>query len=126
MTITSPSIIVAGNEEAAHLNIADQDGVYHVGDFQSATDLVNVLMAGSASAGQAMSECAPLRAIRVTDRPAPMKHDKDVRFGVFICTCNETLAPPGALERIRDMGQRMPGVMHSELIFRPATPAAPI
>ena len=122
MNITSPSVIVASNAEAAHLNLADKEGVYHVGDFQSSTDLVNVLMAGSASAGQAMSECAPLRAIKSPDRPAPMKHDKDVRFGVFICTCNETLAPPGALERIRDMGQRMPGVMHSELIFSACHP----
>jgi len=122
MTITSPAVIVASEEETAHLNLTRHDGVYHVGDFKSATDLVNVLIAGSAAAGQAMSECAPLRKAGTSDRSEPLKHDRDVRFGIFICTCNETLAPSGVLERIRVMGQRMPGVMHTELIFSACHP----
>ena len=122
MTITSPSVIIASDEEAVHLDLTGHDGVYHIGDLKSATDLVNVLIAGSASAGQAMSECAPLRKARTSDRPAPMKQDRDVRFGIFVCTCNETLAPPGVLERIRDMGQGIPGVIHTELIFSACHP----
>ena len=122
MSITSPALIVASDDEVAHLNLDNQEGIYHVGDFRSAPDLVNVLIAGSASAGQAMAECAPLRITRASERPMSVERDRDLRFGIFVCTCNGTLAPPGALERIRDMGKRMPGVMHSELIVSACHP----
>lgn len=122
MSVTSPTVIVASDDEVAHLDVTDQEGVYHVGDLRRATNLVNVLIAGSASAGQAMAECAPLRITRAPERPMSVERDSDLRFGIFICTCNGTLAPPGALERIRDMGTRMPGVMHSELIFSACHP----
>ena len=122
ITIKSPAVIVASDEEAVHLGIDNQEGVYHVGDFQRATDLVNVLIAGSASAGQAMAECAELRAIRAPEQPLLVKRDEVLRFGVFICTCNGTLASPGVLDRILDMGKRTPGVIHSELIFSACHP----
>ncbi|MFH1020922.1 MAG: FAD-dependent oxidoreductase [Pseudomonadota bacterium] len=122
MTITSPAVIVASENEAAHLNLAGQQGVYHVGDFRHATDLVDVLVAGSAAAGRAMAECASLRLGGPLRRPKSVKMDEGMRFGVFVCTCNGTLAPPEALERIREMAQRMPGVMHSELIFSACHP----
>jgi heterodisulfide reductase subunit A-like polyferredoxin len=113
---------VAGDEEIAHLDLAEEERVYRVGDFRNATDLVNVLIAGSASAGQAMAECSSLRTNGVPCQPVPIISEEEVRFGVFTCTCNGTLATPGALERIRDMALRMPGVMHSELIFSACHP----
>jgi len=122
LSITSPAVIVASDEEVAHLALPDQEGVYRVGDLRRATDLVNVLIAGSASAGQSMAECAPLRVAKAPERPLSVEHDRDLRFGVFTCTCNGTLAPQGVLERIRDMGARMPGVIHSELILSACHP----
>ncbi|MCX5846757.1 MAG: FAD-dependent oxidoreductase [Deltaproteobacteria bacterium] len=122
MTITSPTIIIASDEEAAHLNLADGKEIYHVGDFRRAKDLVNVLIAGSSSAGQAMAECSALRITGPPARPERVEPDRDVRFGVFTCTCNGTLAPAGVLDRIRDMGRSMPGVAHSELIFSACHP----
>jgi NADPH-dependent glutamate synthase beta subunit-like oxidoreductase/NAD-dependent dihydropyrimidine dehydrogenase PreA subunit len=122
MTIMSPTVIVASDEEVEHLGLADEEGVYRVGDLRRATNLVNVLIAGSASAGQAMAECAPLRITGAPERPMSVEPDRDLRFGVFVCTCNGTLAPQGALGRIRDIGMKMPGVMHSELIFSACHP----
>jgi len=122
ITVSSPAVIVAGDEEIAHLDLAEEERVYRVGDFRNATDLVNVLIAGSASAGQAMAECSSLRTNGVPCQPVPIISEEEVRFGVFTCTCNGTLATPGALERIRDMALRMPGVMHSELIFSACHP----
>ncbi len=122
MTVSSPAVIVAGDEEIAHLDLADEEHVYRVGDFRSSTDLVNVLIAGSASAGQAMAECSSLRTNAVPCPPVPIAFEEEVRFGVFTCTCNGTLATPAALERIRDMAARMPGVMHSELVFSACHP----
>jgi heterodisulfide reductase subunit A-like polyferredoxin len=122
MTVSSPAVIVAGAEEIAHLDLADEERVYRIGDFRSATDLVNVLIAGSASAGQAMAECSSLRTNGVPCQPSAIASEEEVRFGVFTCTCNGTLTTPGALERIRDMALAMPGVMHSELIFSACHP----
>ncbi len=122
MTISTPAVIVASDEEAAHLKIAGQAGVYRMGDFRRATDLVNVLMAGSAAAGKAMAECASLRIPGIPEAPASPGMGLDARFAVFTCTCNGTLALPGALERIRDMAKRMPGVAHSELVFSACHP----
>ncbi|HVO68040.1 MAG TPA: FAD-dependent oxidoreductase, partial [Syntrophales bacterium] len=121
-TISSPTLIVASDEEVAHLDLRDQEAVYHVGDFRNATDLVNVLIAGSASAGQAMAECSPLRIISPPGKPQSVERDQDLRFGVFICTCNETLAPSRTLERLKEMGRQMPGVVRSELIFSACHP----
>ncbi len=122
MTMTCPTVIVASDEEAAHLNIADSEGVYRIGDFRRATDLVNVLIAGSAAAGQAMAMCASLRMTGITGGSLPVEPDEVAQFGVFTCTCNGTLASPPVLERIRDMGQQMPDVIHSELVFSACHP----
>jgi NADPH-dependent glutamate synthase beta subunit-like oxidoreductase/Pyruvate/2-oxoacid:ferredoxin oxidoreductase delta subunit len=123
ITMTCPTVIVASDEEAAHLNIADSEGVYRMGDFRRATDLVNVLMAGSAAAGQAMAACASLRMTGIdTGGSWPVESVKDTRFGVFTCTCNGTVASPAVLERIRAMSLQMPDVMHSELVFSACHP----
>ncbi|HUH66488.1 MAG TPA: FAD-dependent oxidoreductase [Syntrophales bacterium] len=122
MTVSSPAVIVAGEEEIAHLDLEDDVHVYRVGEFKGATDLVNVLIAGSASAGQAMAECHTLRANGVPGRPAVTLSEEEVRFGVFICTCNETLASRDTLDRIRDMALNMPGVAHGQLIFSACHP----
>ena len=100
--------MVAGDEEIAHLDLADEEHVYRVGNFRSATDLVNVLIAGSASAGQAMAECSSLRTNVAPCQPSAIASEEEVVFGVFTCTCNGTLTTPAALERIRDMAARMP------------------
>jgi NADPH-dependent glutamate synthase beta subunit-like oxidoreductase/NAD-dependent dihydropyrimidine dehydrogenase PreA subunit len=122
MIIKNPAVIVASDDEAAHLNLPDDEGVYRMGDIRRATDLVNMLIAGSASAGQAMAECAAIRSAATPDRPTAYEHDGEVRLGVFTCTCNGTLAPPAVLERIQEMGRRMPGVIHSELVFSACHP----
>ena len=116
--ITSPAIIVAGEDEFACKDMLNQEGVYRVGNFRRATDIVNVLIAGSASAGRAMAECADLRVPgKPLEHPPVVSAGSEDRIGVFTCTCNGTMASAPALERIRRIGQNLPGVAHSELIF---------
>jgi len=119
ITVTSPAVIIASEDEFDHKTFLNQEGVYRVGNFKRATDIVNVLMAGSASAGRAMAEC---RALRIPGKPAEadavsVNREDEGRIGVFTCTCNGTMASAPALERIRKLGQDLPGVVHSELIF---------
>ena len=60
----SPTLIVAADDEIEQRDILKQEGVHRVGDFKRATDIVNVLMAGSASAGLAMTAASALRTRR--------------------------------------------------------------
>ena len=118
----SPAIIVANKEEMPDKDLLKEEGVYHIGDFRRATDIVNVLIAGSASAGMAMAESADLRTQGFIADIKPQPDYDDNRLGVFVCTCNGSMAPASALERIQSMGRQMPGVVHSDLIFSACHP----
>jgi NADPH-dependent glutamate synthase beta subunit-like oxidoreductase/NAD-dependent dihydropyrimidine dehydrogenase PreA subunit len=120
--IESPSIIIANEEEITQKGILKEKNVYRVGDFRHTTDIVNVLMAGSASAGMAMAQGLQLRESGKPATPEAAYGGSEERLGVFICTCNGTLASAAALERIRDIGLKFPGVVHSELIFSACHP----
>lgn len=122
LTIESPSIIIANEEEITQKGILKGKNVYRVGDFRHTTDIVNVLMAGSASAGLAMVQGSQLRKPGRAATPEAAYEVSEDRLGVFICTCNGTLASAPALERIRDLGKKLPGVVHSELIFSACHP----
>ncbi|MBN1383154.1 MAG: FAD-dependent oxidoreductase [Deltaproteobacteria bacterium] len=117
ITFESPAIIVANESEITPKDLLNQENVYRTGNFKRATDIVNVLIAGSASAGLAMAACADLRTpVAISDIKPQPDYDDD-RIGLFICTCNGTMAPAAALDRLLAMGEKMPGVVHSELIF---------
>ena len=121
-TVISPSIIIADEEEIAQKGLLKEKGVYRVGDFRHTTDIVNVLMAGSASAGLAMAEGSFLRIPGKPSAPESSPAGTEDRLGIFVCTCNGTMASTAALERIGDLGRKMPGVVHSELVFSACHP----
>ena len=121
-TVISPSIIIANEEEITQKGLLKEKGVYRVGDFRHTTDIVNVLMAGSASAGLAMAEGSSLRAPGKPSAPEPSAAGSEDRLGIFVCTCNGTMASAAALERICDLGRKLPGVVHSELVFSACHP----
>ncbi len=118
--IKTPGIIVADSDELPGMNL-DGDGVYRMGDYRSAADLIDVLVAGSAVAGRAMSRVATLRK-PFTAEPRTVKMPKDGKLGFFICACNGAMAPAGVLERVRQMAAKMPEVGHSERIFSACHP----
>lgn len=118
----SPAIIVANEDELPQKDILDHDRVYRIGDFRRATDIVNVLIAGSASAGMAMAECSDLRIQRAADDVKIQPSYDDSRLGVFVCSCNGTMAPASALDRIASLARQMPGVVHGEVIFSACHP----
>ncbi len=122
MSFVSPAVIVASEDEFARRDLMGKQGIYQVGEFKSATDIVNVLMAGSSSAGQAMADCLSLRHPSIPAEPRELPDDREPRLGVFVCTCNGTLASSGALERIRNMAASLPGTVHSELIVSACHP----
>jgi heterodisulfide reductase subunit A-like polyferredoxin len=85
-------------------------------------DLIDIMIAGSAAAGQAIALAAPLRSKPVPE-PKRKQHLPDrTRLGVFLCTCNGTMAPPSALTRILEIAKKGPDVVHSELVFSACHP----
>jgi heterodisulfide reductase subunit A-like polyferredoxin len=55
-------------------------------------------------------------------RPEPSDLGEAGNLGFFVCACNETTAPPGVIERIREMAERIPEIRHSEAIFSACHP----
>ncbi len=124
IVVSSPAVIVANEDEIPQREVLGQDRVYRVGNFRRATDMVNVLMAGSASAGRALADAASLRGTAAGDLSpgrTPFAGNPE-RIGVFVCTCNGSMASGAALERIRDLGRACRASSGAISFFPPATP----
>jgi len=116
----SPGIIVANDQEMPGVNFKELPGIFRAGEFKA--DLMSLMNAGSACAGQAIALAKPLRSKAV---PEPMRSAKlpdEVRLGVFLCTCNGTMAPEGVLTQVLELAQKGPEVAHAEMVFSACHP----
>ncbi|MDY6935363.1 MAG: FAD-dependent oxidoreductase [Spirochaetota bacterium] len=114
--ILSPGIIIADEDEMNHLSLDYSEGIYHIDEDIEKNDLLNLMIAGSSLAGQAMVRAANLRESAI--QKIGYEHDvpRILDIGVFLCTCNGTMASPVVLNQIMDMLAKIPQVKHSELI----------
>jgi NADPH-dependent glutamate synthase beta subunit-like oxidoreductase/NAD-dependent dihydropyrimidine dehydrogenase PreA subunit len=116
----SPGIIVADDQEMPEVNFNELPDIFRAGEFKA--DLMSLMNAGSACAGQAIALALPLRSKAV---PEPMRSAKlpdEVRLGVFLCTCNGTMAPSSVLTRILELAMKGPEVAHGEMVFSACHP----
>ncbi len=120
--IKSPSIIIADDNELDGITLENIDGIYRINDISKSNDLLNLMLAGSSSAGQSMARASELRKSMLPSKMPLSKLTDQPTIGVFICTCNGTMASPDALNRIRDMVRKIPQVRYSELIFSACHP----
>jgi NADPH-dependent glutamate synthase beta subunit-like oxidoreductase/formate hydrogenlyase subunit 6/NADH:ubiquinone oxidoreductase subunit I len=116
----SPSIIVANDQEMPTVNFNELPGVFRAGEFKA--DLMSLMNAGSACAGQAIALAKPLRSKAVPEPMRPAKLPDQGRLGVFLCTCNGTMAPEGVLAQVLELAQKGPEVCHAEMIFSACHP----
>ena len=119
-TIQAPAIIVADAYELPDAALLDQEQVFRVADLKH--DLTDVMLSGSAAAGKAMVAASRLRRPAVPRETDVQNLSDEVRIGFFLCTCNNTLASLSALERVRDLAARVPGVVHSEILMSACHP----
>jgi NADPH-dependent glutamate synthase beta subunit-like oxidoreductase len=121
---SGPTIIVADPKELPEGMTLLGDGIHSAGEFDSKIDMMDVLAAGSAAAGKAMTETSSLRvqAIPKLHEPEPSDFGGEGNIGFFLCSCNDTTAPPAVIERIREMAGQIPEVRHSETIFSACHP----
>ncbi len=119
-TVEAPAIIVADAHELPDAGLLEAERVFRVADLQH--DLMDVMLSGSAAAGRAMVAAANLRRPAVPRETDVEDLSDEVRIGFFLCTCNDTLAPRAALERVRDLAGRVSGVVHSELLISACNP----
>ncbi|MBW2060511.1 MAG: FAD-dependent oxidoreductase [Deltaproteobacteria bacterium] len=120
--LETPAVLVADEAELPEPVSEFGEGIYKAEHFQGATDLMDVLVAGSATAGRIMAETLNLRASSVPVETETLGWPDEMRLGFFLCTCNGTMAPQSALERIRELADSIPGIEHSELIFSACHP----
>ncbi|MBW1710198.1 MAG: FAD-dependent oxidoreductase [Deltaproteobacteria bacterium] len=120
--LESPAIIVANEEELPEEALEFGENIYRAENYGDADDLMDVLVAGSATAGQIMAQAAQIRSSSIPVESNVRSWPDETRLGFFLCTCNSTMAPQGALERIRDLAKAVPGIDHSELIVSACHP----
>jgi len=83
---------------------------------------MSLMNAGSACAGQAIALAKPLRSKAVPEPARTPDWSNGTRLGVFLCTCNGTMASPSVLTRILELAQKGPEVAHGEMIFSACHP----
>ena len=123
LEVTPAAVIVADERELPDEDFKALPGVFSIAGI--ADDLLSVMVAGSAAAGQALALAHPVRehkgqaTVRPRQAPAVARsRDKatETRLGIFLCTCNGTLAPPAVLTRILEMAARVPEMVHTQLL----------
>jgi NADPH-dependent glutamate synthase beta subunit-like oxidoreductase/NAD-dependent dihydropyrimidine dehydrogenase PreA subunit len=116
----SLGVIVADDQEMPPGDYSGFQGVFRVGE--SRADLITMMVAGSATAGQAIALAKPLRSKAVPEPTWVPDGSDGIRLGVFLCTCNGTMASLSALIRILELAKKGPEVAHGEMIFSACHP----
>jgi NADPH-dependent glutamate synthase beta subunit-like oxidoreductase/NAD-dependent dihydropyrimidine dehydrogenase PreA subunit len=122
LELKSPAVIWAEAGEPPWQGSQDGHGIFKIEPDSYSADLMDVLMLGSSAAGLAMEPAAKLRAPKAPQTPTPVLLDEPLRMGLFVCTCNTTMAPQPVLERILELGGQVPGVVHRSLVFSACNP----
>ncbi len=122
LELQSPAVVWAEGGDPPWQGSPDGDRLFKVEPESYSADLMDVLMLGSSAAGRAMAPAAKLRAPKEPATPAPAPSPEPLRMGLFVCTCNSTMAPPAVLERIMDLAGQVPGVVHRSLVFSACNP----
>jgi len=116
----SPGVIVADDQEMPPGDYDEFQGVFRVGEFR--TDLITMMVAGSATAGHAIALAKPLRSKAVPETTRAPDLSDGIRLGVFLCTCNGTMASFSALTQILELAKKGPEVAHGEMVFSACHP----
>ena len=116
----SPGIIVANDQEMPVVNFEELPGIFRAGEFKA--DLMSLMNTGSACAGQAIVLAKPLRSKAIPEPIRAPDWSDGIRLGVFLCTCNGTMAPAAVLAQVLELAQKGPEVAHAEMIFSACHP----
>jgi NADPH-dependent glutamate synthase beta subunit-like oxidoreductase/NAD-dependent dihydropyrimidine dehydrogenase PreA subunit len=120
--VSSPCVIIADKNEISNVSIIDNKGIFYLDEVRKTKDLITLMLAGSSSAGRVMSMASAFRKPAVPGKKIQMELERaepgdEQTIGVFICSCNSTLAPKNVLEKIRSLMLKIPNVKHCEIIF---------
>lgn len=127
ISFLAPAIVIADESEFPS-ELHNAEGIYCIGTPKSAIDLMDVLVAGTAVAGQSMAVAGSLRGKYKIDISEGGKtfhsefSDKELKVGVFVCACNHTLASRDVLEKICWAIAKIPSVVMSEQLVSACHP----
>ncbi len=112
-----PSIVVADKNEIPDLGIMKDEDVFEAGGFKKKTDVLDVMVAGSAVAGQAMTRAVGARVTGTYEKSQAVMFEDSDKLGFFLCSCNGSMAPPGVIDKIVERVKRIPDVFHSDKVL---------
>ena len=113
---TCPAILVADQAELPQDLVLPSEILYPTHNSHDASDLLNVMMAGTAAVGRALPAVYNLKTAAYHEKHNLAGTPETDACGFFICSCNKTMASQQALERIRDLAASVNGIEVSEII----------
>ena len=122
LKLEAPAVVWAAEGEPPWASAGNRDHLHRVDPSSYSADLMDVLMQGSAAAGLAMASAAPLRLPTAPAAPRPWPGGEGERLGLFVCTCNQTMAPEPVLKRLVELARQVPGMAHAGLVFSACNP----
>lgn len=123
LTVQAPAVVWARGDKPPLAPGADDAKIFKVDPKVYTPDLMDVLMTGGTAAGLAMTAAAGLRT-----QPKPAQHTpapplENGRTGFFLCACNGSMAPEGALRGIMGIADAVPSLAHTQMVFSACNPA---
>jgi NADPH-dependent glutamate synthase beta subunit-like oxidoreductase/NAD-dependent dihydropyrimidine dehydrogenase PreA subunit len=120
LEFTPAAVIVADERELPSQDHRERPGVFFIAG--TTDDLLSVMVAGSAAAGKALTLAKPAPSRPLPASVRPREKSAETRLGIFLCTCNGTLAPPAVLARILEMAAHVPEMIHTQLLVSACHP----
>jgi NADPH-dependent glutamate synthase beta subunit-like oxidoreductase/Pyruvate/2-oxoacid:ferredoxin oxidoreductase delta subunit len=116
LEFSCPAILVADQDELPANPAIPLEILYPASGARDASDLLNVMMAGTAAVGQALPSVYNLKTTAYPEKPHPVEMPETDACGFFICSCNQTMASRAALERIRELAASVNGIEVSQIV----------
>ena len=113
---TCPAILVADQDELPPDLAAPPEILYPACDPRDSSDLLNVMMAGTAAAGQVLPLVYDLQNPVYTEKSTLAAVPETDACGFFLCSCNQTMASASVLEQIRDLAASVNGIEVSQIV----------
>ena len=111
-----PAVLAADDGDLPESPAVPADIYYPALGGREEPDLLNIMMACTAAAGQALVKVRDLKVPTLPEKPELVDVFERDSCGFFLCSCNKSLAPESTLEKIRLLAASVNGIDISEVI----------
>ncbi len=99
------------------VSVLPEERIFHESEFGEGRNLEESLLFGAGLAGRAAAFLTSrMQVIPPDDKRLPPLYKKEVRTGLFVCTCNETIGNKEIINELLRFGAKFEEVIHSEVL----------